>query len=65
LRRHRPHRGRSPPDEVRVFGKVLFEVEVLPQAVLGLTAAEYQIFFDLAARLWTALHPEQEDPQHE
>jgi hypothetical protein len=50
---------------VRVFGKVLFEVEVLPQAVLGLTAAEYQIFFDLAARLWTALHPEQEDPQHE
>ena len=53
------------PEEVRVLGKLFFEIDVIPEPVLGLTAAEYQTFLHLAGRLWARLCTAQEGQTHE
>jgi hypothetical protein len=53
------------PEEMRVLGKLFFEIDVMPEPVLGLTEAEYQTFFRLARRLWGRLYTQQEGHTHE
>jgi hypothetical protein len=53
------------PEEVRVLGTLVFEVDVIPEPVLGLTVAEYQTCLYLAGRLWARLSTAQEGQTHE
>jgi hypothetical protein len=56
---------RLSPAEVAVLGKLLFEVEFPPSPVLGLTEAEYQTVYGLAARVMTWLHQQERETTDE